>query len=140
MATYEYEDVARKRKNDEYALAELGPRFIAVLIDGFIVAALIGLLFGSSRWAGGGIGWVLGAVYYWYFWTRQDGQTLGKKLMNIRVIKADGGPLSDSDAILRYIGYYINSFVIGIGWIWALFDKDRQGWHDKIASTYVVKA
>ena len=123
-----------------HELAPLGTRFIALLIDGFILGLITGLLIGAGRTAGGGIGFVIGLLYYWYFWTRQDGQTLGKRWMGLRVIKTDGQPLSDSDAILRYIGYYINSAVLLIGWLWALFDSNQQGWHDKIANTYVVVA
>jgi uncharacterized RDD family membrane protein YckC len=42
--------------------------------------------------------------------------------------------------IVRYIGYYINSFIFMLGWIWAIFDSNKQGWHDKLAGTYVVPA
>ncbi|MBZ0300351.1 MAG: RDD family protein [Anaerolineae bacterium] len=120
-------------------LATLGSRFIAIVIDGIILGIITGVLVGFGREAGGGISFVVGLAYYWYFLTRQQGQTPGKKVMNIRVIKTDGSALSDTDAILRYIGYYINSFVIMIGWIWAFFDRNNQGWHDKIAQTYVVQ-
>jgi uncharacterized RDD family membrane protein YckC len=95
-----------------YELAPLGIRFVALLIDGIILGVIAGLLFGAARGAGGGIAFVVGLVYYWYFLTRQEGQTLGKRWMGIRVVKTDGAPLSDSDAILRFIGYYINSAVI----------------------------
>ncbi len=140
MTAYDYEPGARKRKNHEYELADTGARFIAFIIDGIIVSIIMGLLFGSSRWGGGAIGWLISGIYYWYFWTRQDGQTLGKRVMNIRVIKADGGPITDADAVLRYIGYHINTIVFFIGWLWALFDRNHQGWHDKIANTYVIRA
>ena len=125
----------------EYELAPIGTRFISALIDGIILAIIGGILVGVGQsTAGGGLSFLVGLVYYWYFWTRQAGQTPGKKVMNLKVIKTDGGPISDSDAILRYIGYLINSVVILLGWIWALFDANQQGWHDKIAKTYVVKA
>jgi uncharacterized RDD family membrane protein YckC len=90
-------------------------------------------------WGGGLLSFIIGAGYQWYFLTQQNGQTPGKMLMKIRVIKTDGTRISDSDAVLRYIGYLINSAVASIGWIWAVFDKKNQGWHDKIAKTYVVK-
>jgi uncharacterized RDD family membrane protein YckC len=126
--------------NNNHQFAPMGTRFIALVIDAIILGIIGGLLVGVGRGAGGGISFVVGLVYYWYFLTRQNGQTPGKNLMKIRVIKTDGQPLSDSDAILRYIGYYINSAVIMLGWIWALFDAEKQGWHDKIAQTYVVIA
>lgn len=127
---------------DRYELADLGARFFALVIDGLILG-LIGGLLGASRgnWGiGGGLSFIIGILYSWYFWTRYNGQTPGKRVMGIRVVKADGSPLSDADAIIRYIGYYINSAIFMIGWLWALFDSNRQGLHDKIVSTYVVKA
>lgn len=123
-----------------YELAPIGTRFVALVIDGIILGIITGVLVGVGRQAGGGISFLVGLIYYWYFLSRRGGQTLGKSVMNIRVVKTDGSPLTDSDAVLRYIGYYINSFVFGLGWIWALFDANQQGWHDKIVQTYVVRA
>lgn len=125
---------------DGYELASLGTRFVALLIDGIILGIIGGLLVGFSRDVGGGLSFVIGLIYYWYFLSRQNGQTPGKNVMKIRVVKVDGSPLSDTDAILRYIGYLINSAVFGLGWIWAFFDSNQQGLHDKIVNTYVVKA
>ena len=123
-----------------YELADVGTRFIAIIIDGIILAIVTGVLVGVGRGVGGGLSFIVGLGYNWYFWTRNGGQTPGKMLMNIRVVKTDGTPIQDMDAIMRYIGYYINSFIIGLGWIWALIDSNHRGWHDKLANTYVVKA
>jgi uncharacterized RDD family membrane protein YckC len=120
-------------------LAGIGERFLALLIDGIITGVIVGVLTGVGKGAGSAAGWIVGAIYYWYFWTQQNGQTLGQRLMNIRVVKKNGEPMTAADAIVRYIGYYINSVVFLIGWIWALFDADRQGWHDKLANTIVVR-
>jgi len=123
-----------------YELADVGTRFIAILIDGFILLVIGGILSSVAGTTGTGLGFLVGVAYNWYFWTRKDGQTPGKSLMKIKVIKVDGSPISDMDAVLRYIGYYINTLAIFIGWLWALWDENKQGWHDKIAKTYVVKA
>jgi hypothetical protein len=40
--------------------------------------------------------------------------------------------------VLRYVGYLVSAIVVSLGFIWILFDSKRQGWHDKIAKTYVV--
>ena len=58
----------------------------------------------------------------------------------MRVVKTTGEPLTFTDVLVRFAGYYINSFVFGLGWIWAFFDSENQGWHDKLAKTYVVRA
>jgi hypothetical protein len=40
--------------------------------------------------------------------------------------------------VLRYVGYLVSGIVMSLGFIWILFDRKRQGWHDKLARTYVV--
>ncbi len=129
-----------KPKRGDYELADTGTRFIALIIDGIILGIITGLLFAGAKNAGGAAGFIVGVAYQWYFLTQQNGQTPGKRVMGIRVIKVSGAPLTFADALIRYIGYYINSVVFMIGWIWALFDKNHQGWHDKLAGTVVVKA
>lgn len=47
--------------------------------------------------------------------------------------------MRDADAIVRVIGYYIGGAILLLGFLWALWDPNRQGWHDKLANTYVVK-
>jgi uncharacterized RDD family membrane protein YckC len=126
-----------------YELAGFGQRFVALVIDG-IILGIIGSIFGvsTSLWGGGVVGVAVGALYQWYFLTRQNGQTPGKMALGIRVIKVDGSPLNEVDAVMRYIGYVVNAlpFLFGLGWLWALIDANNQGWHDKLARTYVVKA
>jgi uncharacterized RDD family membrane protein YckC len=123
-----------------YELADVTTRLIALMIDGFILFIIGAALFGAGRATGGVIGFLIGGVYYWYFWTRNAGQSPGKMVMNIRVVKKDGTPFTDNDALLRYFGYFLNSLVFGLGWLWALIDENHQGWHDLMAKTYVVKA
>ncbi len=123
----------------EYELAGFGTRFIAFFIDGIIISIITGALTGVGGSFGGGLGILIDLAYYWYFWTRNNGQSPGKMLMNIRVVKIDGSALEDGDAIARFIGYVISCVVICLGFIWVLFDEKNQGWHDKMAGTYVVK-
>jgi uncharacterized RDD family membrane protein YckC len=94
---------------------------------------------GSTN-TGGIVGFLIGVGYQWYFLTQNNGQTPGKRLMNIRVIKVSGEPLTAVDVVIRYIGYFINTAILLLGWIWAFFDANHQGWHDKLAGTYVVRA
>jgi uncharacterized RDD family membrane protein YckC len=122
--------------------ANLGNRFIAILLDTILVgilAGIVGAVVGQSV-LGISVGFIVGMIYNWYFWTRNRGQTPGKMLLGVRVVSKDGGPISDVQAVIRYIGYYINTFFLFIGWIWAAFDDRGQGWHDKLAGTYVEKA
>lgn len=124
-----------------YQLADNGARFIALIIDSVIVGAIGGVFGANSGWfLGGAVGFLIGVGYQWFFLTRNNGQTPGKMLMKIRVIKVDGSQITEVDAALRYVGYLINSAVVMLGWLWAFWDPNQQGWHDKLARTYVVQA
>jgi uncharacterized RDD family membrane protein YckC len=80
--------------------------------------------------------WSIG--YYVCFWSA-GGQTPGKMILGIRVISTSGEIISLPRALLRYFGYIVSSFIIYLGFLWVIWDKDKQGWHDKIAGTYVVR-
>jgi len=68
------------------------------------------------------------------------GATIGKQIMKLKVIGTDGRmPIGYGNAFIRLIGKMISSIVIFLGYIWIIFDKEKQGWHDKIANTFVVK-
>ncbi len=129
-------------------LASVGARFVAYFIDGILVGVvavvvllLFGLVLGDSASALIQVlAFVIYVGYYWYFWTRRDGQTPGKSALGIRVVKADGSAISDVDAIIRAIGYQVSSIIFCLGYIWAIFDSENQAWHDKLARTYVVRA
>jgi uncharacterized RDD family membrane protein YckC len=128
-------------------------RFFALFIDslivgipGGIIVAILAAVVGKD--ASGVIVVLYGlfilaeVAYFVYFWSRPEGQTLGMKMLNIRVVKTDGSPLTVGGAIVRYIGYIVDSIIFGlpIGYLWAAFDSNKQAWHDKMAGTYVVKS
>jgi uncharacterized RDD family membrane protein YckC len=123
-----------------------GTRALAILIDGIgigIIAGAVSSILGgdprSTQYQGLSI--LFQAAYFTYFWSAAGkGQTLGSRALNIRVVKTDGSYLDYPGAFLRYIGFVIACAVFLIGVIWAAFDVQKQGWHDKIAGTYVVKA
>ena len=142
-----------KQKNDRsvagetYELAGLFARLMASILDGFLLLVLLVLLLMILGSVGGGksaqlmqvIGLAVPVGYNWYFWTRRKGQTPGKFALGICVIKADGTPISDTDAVIRAIGYQVSTVLCGLGYIWAIIDKNNQTWHDKLARTYVVR-
>jgi uncharacterized RDD family membrane protein YckC len=127
--------------------AGFGSRFLAILIDSIGLGIISGLVVGVFNAGGPGstsassLQTLLGVAYFCYFWsTYGKGQTLGMRALNIRVVKTDGSYLDLVGAFLRYIGLVISIVCLFIGVIWAAFDANKQGWHDKIAGTYVVKA
>ena len=135
-------------ENESAQFAGIMSRLVASIIDGIVLALIATLLLFVLSRAGGSfdgplvqfLGLALPVVYYWYFWTRRDGQTPGKSAVGIRVVKTNGAELSDTDAFIRAIGYHISALLCGLGFIWAIFDGNNQTWHDKLAGTYVVSA
>lgn len=131
-----------KRKNDsviEYEAASFGKRLIAYMIDGFILSLITGLIVGATRHGESfALSTLIGFLYYWYFWTRNDGQSPGKLIMQIRIVKTTGAPLTVNDVLLRFVGYWLSGVFFALGFLWAAWDADHQAWHDKLAGTYVV--
>jgi len=86
------------------------------------------------------ISWVLPAVAVVVFWmTRQA--TPGKMALSLRVVDAaTGNTLTAAQSIGRYLGYYVSMLPLFLGIIWVAFDKRKQGWHDKLAGTVVVRS
>lgn len=68
-----------------------------------------------------------------------SGQTVGKLIMNLRVVTTAGERLNYRRAFKRWLGYFASSFILGIGYLMVAFTQDKQGLHDKIAATYVVR-
>ena len=68
------------------------------------------------------------------------GQTLGKKILGLKVMQETGESMRPGLAFLRWVGYLINAVCMNLGFIWIAFDGRKQGWHDKIAGTVVIRA
>jgi uncharacterized RDD family membrane protein YckC len=107
-------------------------------------------IWGSWDWrTGASIGLVLlfnairvGIMWsYFVIMTGRYQATLGKMLLDLKVVGSDLGPVSYGTAALREIvGKILSALVCSLGYIWAGFDARKQAWHDKIANTYVIYA
>ena len=80
---------------------------------------------------------ILGLYFVWC-WHR-GGQTLPMKTWKLRVVSADGGPVSLHQATLRYLLACPSIALAGVGLVWAVFDRDRQFLHDRLAGTRIVR-
>lgn len=76
-------------------------------------------------------------IYFIWFWTH-GGQTLAMQTWKMRVTTVDGNRLSTRQAITRYLFAVIGISFFGFGILWALFDRDRQYLHDRLAGTRIV--
>lgn len=116
-----------------------GERFVAAFIDGLIYFVVFGILFVILKGAAFPLATLGSLAYYTYFEGSPSGQTPGKRVMNIRVIDFQtGGPLGYGKAALRFVCRIISGSVCYLGYLWMLWDKEKQTWHDKLAGTVVV--
>jgi uncharacterized RDD family membrane protein YckC len=127
-------------------------RVIAFMIDGIAIGIIVsavtvgrgGIVLGDQWFTF--VAWrnfietVIGFAYFTLFWsTIGGGQTLGMRIFGLHVVGADGRPVSIGVAVLRWIGLIISAAAILLGLVWVAFDARKQGWHDKIARTFVVQ-
>lgn len=86
------------------------------------------------------ISWVFPAVAIILFWISRQA-TPGKMALSLRIVDADtGGKLSVGQSVGRYFGYFVSAIPLFMGLIWVAFDKRKQGWHDKLAHTVVIRS
>ena len=75
--------------------------------------------------------------YFILSWTLV-GFTPGKAILGLKVEQTGGARISFWRALLRFVGYWISALPLFLGFLWVIWDSDREGWHDKIASTRVL--
>jgi len=79
------------------------------------------------------------AAVLWTLILFRNGLTPGKKILGIKVIKEDGGRAGFITMLIReVVGKSISSLIFSLGFLWILFDRENQGWHDKLMNTYVI--
>jgi uncharacterized RDD family membrane protein YckC len=133
------------------AAPSLGRRLASALYDLLLLVALVFIatwpflaFFGDSTQ-----GWrrhllqawilvVVGAYFVW-FWTK-GGQTLPMKTWGIRIVSSDGAAVSMPRAVHRYLIALLGTAALGLGFLYALVDRDRQFLHDRLAGTAIVDA
>ncbi|SHN90670.1 RDD family protein [bacterium endosymbiont of Bathymodiolus sp. 5 South] len=138
--------------NEEYEYAgfwiRVGATFIDVFLLSIILLPLTMMVYGDLTWKREGlilgsadflINYVLPFVATILFWLYKSA-TPGKMVLNIKVVDADTGEkLSVGQSIGRYFAYIPAMAILMIGIIWVVFDKRKQGWHDKLAKTVVIR-
>ena len=69
-----------------------------------------------------------------------DLATPGKIAIGARIVDArTGEPAGTGQLIGRYLGYFVSTLFLGLGLLWVAFDARKQGWHDKLAGTVVIR-
>lgn len=75
---------------------------------------------------------------YFVLFHGMEGKTIGKWLLGLRVVGPDQEPITYSRALLRWIGTMISA-IFGLGFLWILFSREKRGWHDLLARTWVIR-
>lgn len=86
------------------------------------------------------ISWVLPAALVILFWVYKQA-TPGKMVVHARVVDArTGKALTVGQSIGRYLAYFVSMLPLFLGLIWVAFDPRKQGWHDKLAGSVVIRS
>jgi uncharacterized RDD family membrane protein YckC len=128
-------------------------RFVALILDsiilgiisiiiGFVVGLVLGVA-GMGPESAGGVGNLLGILIGWLYYAYQESSpkqaTIGKQAFGMKVTDLDGNPISFARATGRYFAKVLSGIILLIGYIMAAFTEKKQGLHDMIAGTLVVK-
>lgn len=117
----------------------------ALILTALLLAATLPILLLTRGWDHAVVRLVLQAgllvicgAFYVAQW-RGAGQTLPMKTWRMRLSLANGKPLGTSRAALRYLAATVSLITLGAGFVWALFDKDRQFLHDRVCGTRIIQ-
>jgi uncharacterized RDD family membrane protein YckC len=120
--------------------AGFGQRLVAAIVDGILIGIVAAIVELTIRNALGTIlAYAIGIGYYGWLEGSTSGQTVGKKMMGIRVYDLrQGGPIGTGRAIGRYFARIISTIPCLLGYFWMLWDGEKQTWHDKLVGSVVV--
>lgn len=118
--------------------AQFTDRFAAGVLDVVFILFVFNVF--MDRWVSRDEDVLLFVLFGYFigFWAWK-GTTLGGMVCNLRVIKANGEPLTGADAVVRALAGVFSFVPLGLGFFWILRDPQQQAWHDKITGTFVVK-
>ena len=128
--------------------ARVGATLIDTVLLGIIIWPLLTVFYGESYWTSDKLihgpmdfllAWVFPAVAVILFWIARQ-TTPGKMAISAKIVDANtGNAPSTGQYIGRYLAYYLSGISLCLGFAWVAFDKRKQGWHDKLAGTVVVR-
>ena len=128
--------------------ARVGASLIDTVLLGIIIWPLLTAFYGDAYWDGADmvkgpmdvlLSWVLPMVAVIVFWVAKQA-TPGKMAISAKIVDAKTGAApSTGQFIGRYLAYFLSGLPLGLGIFWVAFDGRKQGWHDKLAGTVVVR-
>ena len=125
-----------------------GAGLIDTILLMIIIIPVMSAIYGDAYWQGEALylgtwdalfNYILPAIAIILFWFYKSA-TPGKMVLKLSIVDADtGNKPGVKQLIIRYLGYYVSSIPLLLGIIWVGFDKRKQGWHDKMAHTVVIR-
>lgn len=149
----ELQEQCQEQQERQRQYAGFWLRLCAFLIDNVLImlaiTPLLTMIYGVEYWQIGYvqqgiwhslITWGLPATVMILFWVYRSA-TPGKIMLGLIIIPVDGKSkkITPAQAIVRHLGYYLALLPLGLGFIWIALDKRKQGWHDKLSNTLVIK-
>jgi len=98
-----------------------------------VLVSILGSIVGGTPWS-----FVVAVAYFAGMWCWRS-TTIGGIVLGLKVVRQDGGPVSFSVALVRALAGGFSIIVLFLGFLNIAWDKEKQGWHDKIAGTLVLK-
>ncbi len=112
------------------------PLLLSVYGTGYFDPEISGFIAGPADFL---ISWVFPAIAVIVFWIYKSA-TPGKMAISVKIVDAKTGRRATTGQLVgRYFGYFLSGIPLGLGIFWVAFDKRKQGWHDKLAGTVVVR-
>jgi len=140
--------------SEEIEYVGFWPRVAASLLDSILIVAitypLLYMAYGSDYFLGeefaiyhGNVDFLLSyvfpAVAAILFW-RYKSATPGKMAIGAIIVDESTGDAPSTGRLIgRYFGYFPAMLILGLGLFWVGWDSKKQGWHDKMAKTIVIK-
>lgn len=127
--------------------ARVGATFVDILVQLAITVPLTYVIYGQYLSPSLGsmgladllINIVLPVIAVIGLWMR-FGATPGKMAMSAKIVDADTGePLTMGASVIRYLGYFVSMIPFCLGFFWIGLDRRKQGWHDKMANSVVIR-
>ena len=113
-------------------------RMTALMLD-VIIIAIVGAMLPFINVDGPHRSFLLLLAGYAALMWKLKGSTIGGFICRLQVVRLDGRAIDWPTAVARALGCFLSLVVAGLGFLWIVFDADRQSWHDKIAGTVVVR-
>jgi len=118
-------------------------RMGAAFLDLVVVAFIAGIARGPFGFLVGYVHFppavfIVALAYFAGLWAWK-GTTVGGIVLKLQVVRHDGGPMTFLVAFVRGLAAALSAVVLFLGFFWIGWDRDKQGWHDKIAGTIVVR-